>query len=81
LKKKTGILLGFEAVRILRSATGGCWKNQSKAQVVNTLKSIFLKIFYPFSHIELRESGIENQEPFSPQSRRFALTKGGMYYF
>jgi hypothetical protein len=43
-------------------------------------KSIFLKNFYSFSHIELRESGIKNQEPFSPQSRIFALLIRGRYY-
>jgi hypothetical protein len=35
------------------------------------------KNFYSFSPIELRESGIENQGPFSTQSRMFALLREG----
>jgi hypothetical protein len=52
-------------------------ENQSKAQVPAHQKRIFLKNFYSFSRNELRESGIENQEPFSHQSRIFALLKEG----
>jgi hypothetical protein len=39
-------------------------------------KSIFSKIFYSFSHIELRELGIENQKLFSTQTRKFVPLKG-----
>jgi len=51
----------------------GVGKNQSKAQgVVRSILKIN-KFFYSFSHIELQESGIENQEPFSHQTRMFVL--------
>jgi hypothetical protein len=48
--------------------------------------TFFQKIFYSFSYVKLRESGIrrkvscgENQELFSNQTRIFALLKG-MYF-
>jgi hypothetical protein len=53
---------------------------QSETLVVGFLKSIFLKNFYSFSHIELRESGIENQEPFLHQTRMFALLWERVYF-
>jgi hypothetical protein len=50
--------------------------NQSKSQLLAHQKRLIFKNFYSFSHIELRESGIENQEPFSHQSRKFTLLRG-----
>jgi len=41
LKKKTGILLGFEAVRILRRASGEYWKKSIKYASGYEQKSIF----------------------------------------
>jgi hypothetical protein len=52
-------------------------RNQSKAQWGKIKNPFFLKKFYSFSHIELRESGIGNQEPFSPQTRMFTLLMEG----
>jgi len=46
----------------------GVGKNQSKAQVANQKNPKLPKIFCSFSHIELREPGIENQEPFSTKT-------------
>jgi len=63
-----------EAVYEIRIDVG---KNQSKAQVVAHLKSIFLENFYSSSHIELRESGIKNREYFSHQTRMFVLLRKG----
>jgi hypothetical protein len=54
-------------------------KNQSKAQLSAYQKRLISKNFFSFFHIELRESGIENREPFSTQTRSFALLRGGIW--
>ncbi len=54
---------------------------QSKALVVAHQKRLISKNFYSFSHIELRESGIENQEPFSHRTRKSALIIEGRVLF
>jgi hypothetical protein len=48
-----------------------------KTQQVKSKNPFFSKIFYSFFHIELQDLGFENQEPFSPQSRIFALLREG----
>ncbi len=59
----------------------GLQKLQSKTQVVFRESRFFLKIFYSFSHIELRESAIVNYEPFSHQMRKSALIIEGRVLF
>jgi hypothetical protein len=52
--------------------------NQNRGYL-HTKNGKFENLFYSFSLIELRESGIENQEPFSHQMRRFALLRGRVF--
>jgi hypothetical protein len=66
----------------LKFNTAALWqKINQKRRGLDPQNDSFLKNFYSFSHIKLRESGIENQEPFSHQSRMFALLMRGRYYF
>ena len=54
----------------------GAKKGQSKPHLPPHQKRLNRKFSYSFFHIELRESGIENQGLFSHQMRKFALLRG-----